>query len=52
MTEEQYKQLSKEYALVQYYQLRNHVGAYALSKDEFMSKLGKALYWAIKRRKI
>ena len=50
MNKEMYEQLSKEYSLKQFYQLRNHVGAYALSDDLYTRLIGTALYKALKRR--
>lgn len=44
------KNLAREVALRSMYQLRNHVGSKALSKDPFESVIGHLLYYDVKTK--
>lgn len=44
------KRLAKELKLRDYYEIRNHVAALALSDDIYKSIMGKGLYLALKEK--
>ena len=44
------KKLAKELKLRDYYRIRNHVGALALSDDIYTSLIARGIYIALKRR--